>query len=194
MNNIRYKIANFDEIKAARRFIYEKYCNVGYLKKNSSHSIFSDEYIAMSTYIIALHDNKIIGTLRIIKPSDKGFPMLKILDKNINLLVHNKSVEIGNLTAVPGHAIAKDLFYYAYRYSREKGFLYWLAAIDNGYYQKIKNWFKFVRIKELGKPQFYLGSYSVPILINTKSFGFKITMKILFILNFFTKDRKYCYE
>jgi|GEM_PF-6544690 len=170
-----YEIAEKDDIIAARRLIYKRYKEVGYLKSNDTTGIFTDKYVPESIYFIAKRNGNVVGAIRLVQNSKIGLPTLNeydtyLSDPEISSEKSDSIVEIGNLAALPGHEIARGLYRIALKYSVDNGYKYWVAAIDLSLfnYLKKKYWILSIFYKQIGKPEYYVGSISVPILIRPR--------------------------
>jgi hypothetical protein len=164
-----YKIANKEEAIIARRFVYKRYSEVGYLEESNT-KIFNDKYTKYSIYFIAIDEltKQIVGVIRLVKVSGEGLPVLNSFDVKTKISEH--SMEIGNLVADPYNDIAKGLYKIALVYSLNNNIRYWYAGIDKRLLERLFDKYFILRFtcKKIANPKYYIGSVSVPIMIKIK--------------------------
>ncbi|EKD94417.1 MAG: hypothetical protein ACD_26C00062G0004 [uncultured bacterium] len=170
-----YRMACDEEINEARKFIFQRYVEVGYINNNLKQlQIYTDKYIQDSIYFIACDKkNKIVGTVRVVS---KNIPVLEEFEldgkflKKIKKIGLDKVFEVGNLTAIPGKNIAKGLYKIVFQYACRKKYQYCLAAIDQNFFNKLKSKYFFINFQKIGLPKCYIGSISVPISLKFNFF------------------------
>lgn len=177
-NKIVYKIASSEETIEARKFVYKRYLEVGYIKQPQDNEIFDDKYVKDSIYFVAIEENKVVGAIRLVKYMDKGLPILnefKIYDKYQEIIDgfdRKEVVEVGNLVAKPGNSIGKGLYAITIKYALKQNKHYWVAGIDKNLLDKLKEHYPIFHIlyKQIGEPMDYVGSISVPIMFRIRVF------------------------
>lgn len=180
IGSLIYKIADTeDEIYLARRLHHDIYLGVGYIKEPTLSGMIEDGYHPYSDYIIAIFiDGKpgkgeIVGVTRIIKNSPLGYPTLKEfkISKKAGAWMDSVDpysiIEIGSLCVKPGFSAAKGLYRYAWQYSKIRRDILWLACIDKDLLDILKKRYQFY-FEQIGKEKFYLGSITVPAVLDCK--------------------------
>lgn len=168
------------EIKLGRKLHHDGYLKVGYISRPSPTGMIEDPYVESSDFIIAILPNddgrgcisgEIVGVVRIIKDSNAGYPLLNEFElyprskDRIKKLDFARVVEISSLSVKPGYGAAKALYRYAWQYSKARGDLYWLAAIDRDLFDVFRKRFHFY-FDRIGRDKLYLGSITVPAMLD----------------------------
>ncbi len=99
---VKYKLADSrDELEAAYRLVYQRYCAKGYIPAHWNSDIWVTPYCALpSTYVfIAKLSDKVIGTISVFQDSDIGLPADIIWKEELDSLRSEKKMlcEIGML-------------------------------------------------------------------------------------------------
>lgn len=170
--DIYYKIADSKESLEARKLVSKRYYEVGYLNKRESQKPFEDKYIKKSIYFIAKCNNEVVGAIRLVKNSRIGLPTInefKLYNKakgSLSRVKDGSLVEIGNLAANPGHYIARGLYKQVITYCVQNSLLP-IASIDRNLlnYFFAKYWMLKPFYMVAGRPKYYVGSVSVPVII-----------------------------
>jgi N-acyl-L-homoserine lactone synthetase len=172
---------------------YNVYCKeLNYLNpsdfKNGIEKDVYDDY-AINFALMTKKDNKLIGTVRLVKSNSNGLPIEKEFELKINnfnmddtqeveisrLCIEKKyrRTNIGNNNALL--AILKAL----YSYAKKENYNNLLAAIDKNVFEMLKKiGFSFTI---LGTSKYYMGSKSIPVMINLEheSMWLKIVNPVL---------------
>lgn len=172
-SKINYKVANGDEIREARSFVSAKYYQAGYLSNIQSKKPYSDKYVKHSTYIIAEDHEKIVGVIRVVSNSGIGLPVINQFNidesfiSRISRIEKGKIVEVGNLACEKGTGVALSLYKKALTHSFVMGHRYWVAGVDKDFLAGLRKKYRVITLiyKVIGKPKFYIGSETVPIII-----------------------------
>jgi GNAT superfamily N-acetyltransferase len=177
LNEIIYKIAETpEEISAAKKLEHDVFKSVGFI--DCSEKCFEISYYVRyelgSIFCIAKKNGLVIGVLRIIEYTENGYPVLNDFEifsnfkDFLNHLPKGSIIEIGTVAVRDGYqrlGVARGLFKLAWQYSKEKFHHIWVAAIDERVFELLtrKYHFYFTRI---GPPKYYLGSQTVPSLLD----------------------------
>lgn len=167
------KVDDPEELKALKRLRYKVYCKELHWLEPSEYpdKMESDEHDAYSLHFGAFKEKKAVGYVRLILKNPLGFPIQKILKKEIVVKFKNKAVaEISRLIVDKNSdlknyneimlALIKEV-YYTSKY--QEGITHWLAAFDVYVYRLIR--MLGFRFNSLEDPVFFMGSKSVPAVL-----------------------------
>lgn len=164
------KVDDPEELNALKRLRYKIYCKELHWLDPAEHpdKMESDEYDAYSIHFGAFKNKKAVGYVRLILKNPLGFPIQKILKKEIldkyqnknaaeiSRLIVDKSSDLENYNEIT-LALIKQV-YYASKYQED--ITHWLAAFDVYVYRLIR--MLGFRFNSLEEPVFFMGSKSVP--------------------------------
>jgi len=194
-----YSTNNTEELKEIYKLRYKVYC----LEKKFIDCHLYNENMEFDGYDLnAIHlvvrdkrQNKLVGTLRLIRHSNKGLPIEKDFGLRMNLYKRKKSrvLEASRLVilsdyrkkVIEEHLVLLALIKLVFNYCSQYNYNYLVAVVDNSplvILQKLG-----LPIKILGKSKFYMGSESTPILIDVKN-GFLKLKKNKSVMWRFLKD------
>lgn len=146
---IKIKIADKKEdLDQAISLVFDVYKKENYidLKFFNSFNDFRDEFDTCSVYFLAFKNKKLIGTLRLILPSEAGFPSEKFFTY-ISLPVNKKEIaEISRLAILDGYRksiITLGLFNNCLSYSKNKKLKHWCMVAP----EKLKSYFEKFKLK-----------------------------------------------
>ncbi|MBC7074441.1 GNAT family N-acetyltransferase [Candidatus Parcubacteria bacterium] len=138
------KVKSKEELNQIRHFIWKVYAiEKGYIDPNFfKERMFIDEFDENSIYFSAVKNKEIVGGVRIVLNSEKGFPIEKLYELEKLEIDRNKIAEISRLIAVT-HSSKNDVVALAlckscFIYSRRLGIEYWYAFLP----EKLKNYFE----------------------------------------------------
>lgn len=175
-----------DAIKLHRK----RYSEVGFLLEDEK-----DPYESDSLYFVAKDQEKnaIVGVTRLIfkpfleLPTVEHFTIYDLDLKKLQKLDNNKYAEFSAFTKMPQHEVGMDIIRTVFQYSLHHGITHWICCIDERVYKYLNRVFGPV-FKMIGEPKVYLGSISIPCIIdiNNGVLAFKHTKPKLydFIVNF----------
>lgn len=172
-SKIIYSIAITDEfIMKAKNLCHDVYLKTGYINEPYPDRIIPNDLEHASTYIVAIDNNEVIGTLRI--TAGPPFTTLTVWKDNLftdcNDLIKNaidgRAFEIGALAVkkeYSGLKISLGLYMSAYCYCVMLGLEYGVISIDTRALRTLEmNGWKAIRI---GEPKMYFGSMTVPAIM-----------------------------
>lgn len=147
---------------------HQRYQEVGFFRKDEE-----DPYEANSTYFVAESsiDQRIVGVTRLIfekleeLPTMKYFSVYDLEKAKLLQLDNNRYAEISAFTKLPQHDVGMSLIRTVLQYSQAVGVTHWICCIDERVYNYMHRMFKFP-FKVIGSPKIYLGSTSIPCLLN----------------------------
>ncbi|WP_100407379.1 N-acyl amino acid synthase FeeM domain-containing protein [Bacillus solitudinis] len=147
---------------------YKRYEEVGFFKNNEV-----DPYVQDSTYFIAETPelDKVVGVTRLIMtevdklPTIANFSIFDIEMSKILKLDKNQIAEVSAFTKMPQHDVGLGMIRTIIHYSQDSNVKYWICCIDQRVYNYFKRMFKFP-FRVIGEPKVYLGSTSVPCLLD----------------------------
>lgn len=176
-NEIIFQVAEDKKlIKKAKILCHDVYLEMGYIKKPYPNRIIPLRGRLRSFYIVALKKNTLYGTVRISflqspflffkEWKDKLYPKSKIL---LKLIGKETFAEIGSLAVeknFQGQGISKGLFKACWLFALLKGIKWYLIKMDIKTLKFLENlgW----HVKRIGKSQVYMGSLTVPGIINVQ--------------------------
>jgi N-acyl-L-homoserine lactone synthetase len=146
----------------------KRYQEVGFFKEGEK-----DPYEQDSLYFIAQETtiNQVVGVTRLIFKPIGQLPTLKnfkIYDLNYGRLMKLKEncyVEISAFTKLPKHEVGVHLIRTIFHYSNQNGITHWIACIDERVFRYLNRIFSSI-FKEIGVPKIYLGSLTVPCVVD----------------------------
>lgn len=101
MGLFQFKIASGKELEEVFRLRYKVYCEEWGFERPEDHpkGVETDEYDEHSIHFAALRDGQLVGTVRMILNSEKGFPIEKHckIDVDLSTLDRDKICELSRL-------------------------------------------------------------------------------------------------
>ena len=170
-----------------------RYSEVGFLKEDDK-----DPYEVDSLYFVAQEDdiNETVGVTRLIfkqlleLPTIENFTIYDLELKKLKKLKKNSFAEVSAFTKMPQHEVGMDIIRTVFQYSLQNGITHWVCCIDERVYKYLNRVFGPI-FKLIGEPKVYLGSVSIPCVIdiNEGVREFKTTKPKLydFIVNYENK-------
>jgi N-acyl-L-homoserine lactone synthetase len=170
-----------------------RYSEVGFLNEDEQ-----DPYEADSLYFVAQEDeiNETVGVTRLIfkplleLPTIENFTIYDLELKRLKKLKNNSFAEVSAFTKMPQHEVGMDIIRTVFQYSLQNGITHWVCCIDERVYKYLNRVFGPI-FKLIGEPKVYLGSVSIPCVIdiNEGVRAFKTTKPKLydFIVNYENK-------
>ncbi len=168
----------------------DRYSEVGFLLEDEV-----DPYEEKSLYFVAQDDevDKIVGVTRLIfkplleLPTLENFKIYDLEIRKLQKLEKNSYAEFSAFTKMPQHEVGMDLIRTVFQYSLQNRITHWVCCIDERVYRYLDRVFGPV-FKVIGEPKVYLGSVSIPCVIdiNAGVLVFKHTKPKLydFIVNY----------
>lgn len=195
----KYKIIlvkNNDQLKKSYRFRYHLYCEVEKLLKKEDYpnKLEFDKFDEHSIHFVALDNNdNIVGTIRLIKDSELGFPTeeefnLKEIMKKDN---RKKTIEVSRLMTTKEYRksfLSNDLYKAIYKYSNQNNIEFWLGCVEIWLLKKIKAVFDNIEI--IGEPKFCFNAMNYPFLIDLKKMQKELKIKNKFLFYYLNKKSK----
>ncbi|SEB45925.1 hypothetical protein [Paenibacillus sp. GP183] len=168
MEKYEFCVANGSLREDAVELHYQRYLEVGFFKRGEL-----DPYESSSTYIVSktMIDQKVVGVTRLIfmkleeLPTIRHFKIYDIEKVRLNQLDRKSIAEISAFTKLPTHDVGMGLIKTVLQYSQTNGVHHWICCIDERVYNYMHRIFKFP-FKVIGEPQVYLGSKTIPCLLN----------------------------
>jgi len=191
MNNqirYRYSLAQGPLREKAIRLHHQRYEEVGFFKKNET-----DPYEQASTYFAALIENEVVGVTRLIfdkleeLPTMKNFKIYDIERAKLNQLDRRRFAEISAFTKMPAHDVSAGLIKTVLQYSLDIGLTHWICCIDERVYNYMYRMVKFP-FKEIGVRQVYLGSVTIPCVLNLSEFLANLKVHRPSLFQYFTQQ------
>ncbi len=147
---------------------HQRYYEVGYFKENDV-----DPYEECATYFVAqsVKSKEIVGVTRLIYeelhelPTMKNFNIYDIENLKLSKLDKNKVAEVSAFTKMKKHDVGLAIIKTVLNYSLDQEMTHWICCIDERVYNYMHRIFKFP-FEVIGEPQVYLGSKSIPCLLN----------------------------
>ncbi|CQR47424.1 hypothetical protein BN1058_01736 [Paraliobacillus sp. PM-2] len=147
---------------------HQRYQEVGFFKRNEQ-----DPYEGCSTYFVAQTTDlkQIVGVTRLVflnvneLPTIKHFDIFDIEMLKLSRMDDNKYAEISAFTKMPKHDVGLGLIKTVLKYSFNKDITHWVCCIDERVYNYMHRMFKFP-FEVIGEPNVYLGSKTIPCLLN----------------------------
>lgn len=145
-----------------------RYEEVGFFKKGEK-----DPYEKDSLYFVGQETtlNQVVGVSRLIFKPMEQLPTLKSFEiydidytKLLKLEIH-RYAEMSAFTKLPKHEIGVHLIRTLLQYSKQNGITHWVACIDERVYRYLNRIFSAI-FKEIGVPKVYLGSKTVPCVVD----------------------------
>ncbi|UJF34623.1 N-acyl amino acid synthase FeeM domain-containing protein [Paenibacillus hexagrammi] len=145
-----------------------RYREVGFFKEDEE-----DPYEVDSIYFVAeaAKESKIVGVTRLILtqldelPTMKYFSLFDLEKAKLKNLDRLRYAEISAFTKLPEHDVGMGLIRTVLQYSKVTGVTHWICCIDERVYKYMHRMFKFP-FKVVGAPKIYLGSTSIPCVLN----------------------------
>jgi len=148
---------------------HQRYEEVGFFTSDEE-----DPYEKLSKYfIVQTSDQSVVGVTRLIYshledlPTVKNFTIYDIMRAKLNQIETNRIAEISAFTKMPAHDVGIGLIKTVLQYSLETGLTHWICCIDQRVYNYMHRMFKFP-FQIIGEPKVYLGSVTVPCILNLK--------------------------
>ncbi|EXJ22970.1 hypothetical protein ADIAL_1593 [Alkalibacterium sp. AK22] len=149
---------------------HQRYQEVGFFKQGED-----DPYVDHSKYFIVQTEpeKKVVGVTRLIfmpmdeLPSIRHFKIFD--DEKLKLagLEADKYAEISAFTKMPQHDVGLGLIRTVLNYSIKNNLTHWVCCIDERVYRYLHRIFKFP-FEVIGEPNVYLGSKTIPCLLDLK--------------------------
>ncbi|TCZ72858.1 hypothetical protein E0485_22095 [Paenibacillus albiflavus] len=153
----------------AIRLHHQRYEEVGFFASEEA-----DPYEKLSKYFMAqTSDQNVVGVTRLINtqledlPTIKNFHIYDINKAKLNQIEPNRIAEISAFTKMPAHDVGMGLIKTVLQYSLQAGLTHWICCIDERVYNYMHRMFKFP-FQVIGEPKVYLGSSTVPCILNLK--------------------------
>lgn len=169
-HNVQYEYGvAFNELKKeAVKLHYQRYQEVGFFTKEDK-----DTYEQDSIYFIAKPQDRqhVAGLTRLINlplhelPTIKEFHIYDIPKAKLEQLDRKKYAEISAFTKIPKHDCGLGLIKTALKYSQDTGITHWIGCIDERVYNYMHRMLKFP-FQVIGEPKVYLGSKTIPCVLN----------------------------
>jgi len=174
----------------------KRYSEVGFLKKDEQ-----DPYEKDSLYFVAQDNtsNEIVGVTRLIfkeltdLPTFEHFSIYDIDLIRLQKLDKHRFAEVSAFTKMPQHEVGMEIIQTVFQYSLQQGITHWICCIDERVYKYLNRVFGSV-FKVIGEPKVYLGSVTIPCVLDIPSSTpiFKQTRPKLY--DFLFKDKKQIME
>lgn len=166
----RYVQAVGREKMEAIELHHQRYQEVGFFKPGEE-----DPYETSSVYFSAsdVEIDKVVGVSRLIAtpimefPTVKNFKLFDIQLRKIQQLDASKIVEMSAFTKLPQHDVGLGLLRACSQYSFATGITHWICCLDERVYNYLKRVFRFP-FEVIGEPKVYLGSNTIPCLLDLK--------------------------
>ncbi|WP_019414426.1 hypothetical protein [Paenisporosarcina sp. TG20] len=146
----------------------KRYSEVGFLLEDEQ-----DPYESDSLYFVAKDQekNEIVGVTRLIfKPllelaTLEHFTIYDLDIKKLQKLDKNSYAEVSAFTKMPQHEVGMDIIRTVFQYSLHHGITHWICCIDERVYKYLNRVFG-PAFKIIGEPQVYLGSVTIPCILD----------------------------
>jgi N-acyl-L-homoserine lactone synthetase len=166
--NYVYNLAQGNIREKAIKLHHQRYEEVGFFNKNEV-----DLYEEASEYFIAQTQllDQVVGVTRLILNNPQDLPTIKHFDiydielARIKLIDPSNIAEISAFTKMQAHDVGLGLIKSVIKYSYQHGLTHWVCCIDERVYNYMMRIFKFP-FKVIGETKVYLGSTSIPCLLN----------------------------
>lgn len=162
------------EIDEARRLHGRCFLEAGYVSRLDSRGMIDDDWVVHSIYKVAIDEvtGQVVGTCRLIQPSERGFPIFEhfnITEEALSvfaLVDPDRCVEVSALATrrqgLQNLAISAALYGAAWQSTVLGKHAYMLATVDYRLYRILRRQFHFP-FEMLGQAQKYMGSSTVPV-------------------------------
>jgi N-acyl-L-homoserine lactone synthetase len=145
-----------------------RYLEVGFFQKGEK-----DLYEQDSLYFVARETtlNQVVGVTRLIfkpieqLPTIKNFEIYEFDLVQVTKLEKSQLAEMSAFTKLPKHEVGVHLIRTIFHYSKQQGITHWIACIDDRVFRYLNRIFSSI-FKEIGVPKVYLGSVTVPCLVD----------------------------
>ncbi|MBU9721958.1 MULTISPECIES: N-acyl amino acid synthase FeeM domain-containing protein [Bacillaceae] len=167
----QFGIASNQVRKEAVALHRARYQDVGFLKDDEE-----DPYENDSVYFVAqeMTRNQVVGVTRLIfLPVEKlpTFTNFNIYNKDYTKLIMlepGSYAEMSAFTKMKNHDVGVFLLASIYQYSYQHGITHWFANIDERVYRYLNRVFSEI-FKEIGNRRVYMGSVSVPCVVDLEN-------------------------
>lgn len=169
-----------ERLLQARRLQGQRFVDAGFVSALDSDGVIDDPWVSISTYFGAIDaDGIVVGVARLIPNTLLGLPALQEFELTaagrnaVWGIEPSRLVEVSALATAKGQGFARssliaDRLYRAmYQYSVvSAGYTHWCAAMDTRVKKHLVGSRNFLLLEEIGIPKDYLGSPTVPCLLN----------------------------
>lgn len=153
------------------RLRYEVYCTERFYLNAGDYpdQLELDEWDEYSVHFIAVSDNQVIGTSRLILDSPLGFPIERHFDLKLQRANDNTFAEVSRLIVRSrklklGVHVTNGLYKAMHDYSRKEDITDWCSILDNRLYRAYNSMgFLFVKI---GEPRNCFGDITSPYVLS----------------------------
>lgn len=184
-SNLLVKMADTpEEIEGAKRVEYFTFLDSGYIEPNTQQEVLEySGFDDVSQFFVVKDGTNVVGMMRIIKYSPKGFKTLKDFTINSGWLTSIEALikedprsveEIGTLGLLENYrgknsrAAVAAIFKASWQDSVRRGVKMWIFSADFRLFGLLTNWFEF-KVKQIGDGKDYLGSYTVPATLDIQN-------------------------
>lgn len=145
-----------------------RYYEVGFFTENEE-----DPYEKDSVYFVAQEasSQQVVGVSRLIFKTMDHLPTIENFDiydldyaKLLKLEKH-RYAEMSAFTKLPKHEVGIEIIRTIFQYSNQTGLTHWICCIDERVFKYLNRIFSSI-FKEIGVPKVYLGSISIPCMVN----------------------------
>lgn len=168
--------ATDDEYEAMYRLRYEVYCRrMRWIPESDClDGIEQDAHDEHAIHVIALEEGKVVGTIRLLRASEDGFPLESRFGRPSLEFIgidawDDRIGEVSRFTVGANgqakHVVALGLMQVLYRASLRQGVAVWLTATDLAARRVVLDGFGFPE-SAFGEPAEYYGSTCVPGALN----------------------------
>lgn len=163
-----YRVATNELREEAIRFHTERYLEVGFFQKGEH-----DPYERDSIYFTAVDEEsqRVVGVSRLISkpmmqlPALKEFQIYDIQKAQLKQIGNKRYAEMSALTKLPKHDCTLGVLKACLQYSLDTNTQYWFCSLDERVYKYMCRMFQFP-FKQIGEPRVYLGSTSIPCVLD----------------------------
>lgn len=169
-----------EDILAARRLQGRRYLDAGFVDRLRSDGTIEDPYLRISDWfgVADAEGRTVVGVARLIRHTPFGLPAIDEFDisaagtQMLESINAERIAEVSALAvargygAIRGGEVAKALYRAMYQYSLlEAKYTHWVAAIDSRVKRHLVRSHGFL-FEEIGESRMYLGSETVPVLLD----------------------------
>jgi N-acyl-L-homoserine lactone synthetase len=174
-----YRIARGKLRENAVRLHHERYQEVGFFRNNEE-----DPYESSSLYFAVSPEksDEVVGVSRLIfnrleeLPTVKNFRIYDIEKAKIDQLDRSRYAELSAFTKMPQHDVGLGLIKAIFHYSEANGITHWICCVDERVYNYMNRVFKFP-FRVIGEAKVYLGSTTIPCVLNLQEILDSIAVK-----------------
>lgn len=181
MANVTIEIlSNNDRLLEARRLQGQRFVDAGFVSELNADGVIDDEWVPISTYFGAIAANgAVVGVARLIPNSAAGLPALqefRLSDAGsevVDGIEPRRLVEVSALAIARGQGfsrssmVADHLYRAMYQHSVVTAeYTHWCAALDVRVKRHLVSSRNFLLLEEIGEEKDYLGSPTVPVLLD----------------------------